>query len=420
MTLMTLVKHVAGILPPGGARPLDEPLTTVTNREALSVRAPKPAAQRKTRGRLEFLDSLRGWAAVYVLLYHTALIPSPALTVPKWAAPAVLNGGTGVTLFFIVSAFSLCLSARPGESHGTAWTAFMLRRFFRIAPLFYLILLVSLVRDVLLFGAWHSPAMIAVNAAFLFNFWPGQETGIVWASWTIGVEMPFYALFPFLMTRTRTIAAAIALTLGFLIVEMVWPGDEILHLAGVSAAVSSSYRNFELFRYLPVFASGILIYQVFTRFIENAPRRPSVGWGLLLGSLYLYASLLRGNVGVGVVYDAYYWQIVVFGLLILGLAIQPNIIVVNSITRYVGKISYSVYLIHTTVIYLLIPVFRSIEGLGWSPTGSFGACAVLTLGLTLLLSTMAYHLVERPGIRLGRRLISRLAPSGRPSLPRPA
>lgn len=85
-------------------------------------------------GRLTSLDSLRGWAAAYVIVYHTALMPNPALHTPAWAAPVVLAGGTGVTLFFVVSAFSLCLAARPGEDRGFPLAAYALRRFQDRAP----------------------------------------------------------------------------------------------------------------------------------------------------------------------------------------------------------------------------------------------------------------------------------------------
>jgi hypothetical protein len=41
---------------------------------------------------------LRGLAALYVLVYHLALVPIPALAVPDWMAGFVLFGGSGVTL----------------------------------------------------------------------------------------------------------------------------------------------------------------------------------------------------------------------------------------------------------------------------------------------------------------------------------
>ena len=67
--------------------------------------------------RLDFVDSLRGLAALYIVVFHTAAVPYPALEVPDWARLVVYNGKSAVTLFFVVSAFSLChtMKAHGGE-----------------------------------------------------------------------------------------------------------------------------------------------------------------------------------------------------------------------------------------------------------------------------------------------------------------
>ena len=87
--------------------------------------------------RLEAIDGLRGVAALYILVYHLALLPQPNLTVPLWASRFVLTGGTGVTLFFLMSPFCLCLSKQKRRQESQLTMNFYLRRFFRIAPLFY-------------------------------------------------------------------------------------------------------------------------------------------------------------------------------------------------------------------------------------------------------------------------------------------
>ena len=115
-----------------------------------SIPVPLPSGER-----LDSIDALRGIAALYVLVYHVALIPQPNLGVPSWAARYVLTGGTGVTLFFIVSAFCLCLSMRTHQDEPSPTMRFYVRRVFRIVPLFYLWLAASWVRDWLLHGVRH-------------------------------------------------------------------------------------------------------------------------------------------------------------------------------------------------------------------------------------------------------------------------
>jgi len=153
-----------------------------------------PSAQ-ETLHRLDFVDSIRGLAALYVVTFHLVYIPNPSLRLPFWVRSFITNGDTGVTLFFIVSAFTLAYSMnqRGGEPRSTL--RFYVRRFFRIVPLFYFWIFLTSIRDFVSFRVTHSIQDILLSVFFVFNFIPGKSTGIVWASWTLGIEMIFYLLF---------------------------------------------------------------------------------------------------------------------------------------------------------------------------------------------------------------------------------
>jgi len=99
----------------------------------------------------------------------------------------------------------------------------------------------------------------------------------------------------------------------------------------------------------------------------------------------------------------------VFACMFMGLALSPWRLVVNRATRFLGKISYSVYLVHTTVIFFLAPVYHWIYRHAPSLTACFLASLALTLLLVLPLSWLTYRFVEEPGIRLGKRISRRLA-----------
>src|SRR5947209_15395493 len=84
--------------------------------------------------RIEFIDSLRGLAILGVLLVHAGQATAGLSSAMTKLTTA---GQYGVQLFFVASAFTLFLSqdSRKNESHPIR--NFFIRRFFRIAPLFY-------------------------------------------------------------------------------------------------------------------------------------------------------------------------------------------------------------------------------------------------------------------------------------------
>jgi len=67
--------------------------------------------------KLHAIDTLRGLAAVQVIAFHLATMPNTRLATDPWSRPFIEHGNSGVTLFFLISAFTLALSmkTRTGE-----------------------------------------------------------------------------------------------------------------------------------------------------------------------------------------------------------------------------------------------------------------------------------------------------------------
>ncbi|MCX5882897.1 MAG: acyltransferase family protein, partial [Deltaproteobacteria bacterium] len=149
----------------------------------------------------DFIDALRGYAILLVLLVHSSQSVTP---INQTLQLLMSNGARGIQLFYIASALTLCMSWRFRSKHEISpFRDFFLRRFFRIAPMFY----VAIVFYVLLYGfslRYGSPNgiewwFVPLTALFLHGFHPETITSVVPGGWSIAVEMNFYLVLPLLL-----------------------------------------------------------------------------------------------------------------------------------------------------------------------------------------------------------------------------
>jgi len=115
-----------------------------------------------------------------------------------------------------------------------------------------------------------------------------------------------------------------------------------------------------------------------------------------------YSGTYLGKVGAD-------WSAPAWMLLILGLAIYPMKPIVNAVTRFYGRISYSVYLNHPIVVVLLMPSYARICRHVPGPGLGLLACFFVTFLVLTPWAYITYRLIEQPGIRFGSRLIKRLS-----------
>lgn len=351
--------------------------------------------------RLDFLDALRGLAAFYVIIYHMMLLPEPDLVPPRWLSLVAHNGGMGVTLFFVVSAFSLYYTMPLRQREPMPWASFFIHRFFRIAPLFYLWILLSMVRDKISFDVGHGLGEIVASATFVFNLLPQQQEGFVWAGWTIGIEMAFYAVFPLYYMiagdRWKSLMLAIWLLIGWIAVK------GVLDYFPLETRTRDMFVQWSFIRHLPVFACGAIGYHLLVS--DGKPTHRSPGFGMALSSIgaLIYVGLVNGWTP-NILGDQYYWQAAAFLLLVLGLGWAPVRVLVNRFTVYLGRISYSLYLNHPTVVFLLAPIYAWIYDRQLGLTLSFIGCFVATIIALIPLSELTYRLVEVPGVKLGKKV----------------
>lgn len=352
-------------------------------------------------GKISSIQSLRGIAACYVMLFHLSHITFyPTVSPPNYLAWFVDAGLSGVSLFFIISAYTMCLSS--DSRHENSLTPFLVRRFFRIAPLFYTWIALACTRDYLIFGKLHSTEEVIWNALFLINFKRDFIEGIPWAGWTIGVEMTFYACFPLIFNLTKSIQRAIIALTIFLAIGLQWSAHFLeLHSDSKYAMMGFASR-------LPIFILGILLYRL-QKASENisqkykifvAPGSVTLGCGLIGFASYTRSGILLLPLD--------YTQALGWALLVYGMLVKPPRLANFKPLLFVGEISYSVYLSHATVLHLLsfaglfsaISVWTGDEGLLF-----YLSCFSIGMAIVLATSYVTYLLIERPGIKLGSSLL---------------
>ncbi len=93
--------------------------------------------------KLDYIDGIRGWAIILVIIVHTFFVMNPSEHLKYF----ITHGALGVQLFFIASAFILFYSLDNRKfDEKSPVRNFFVRRFFRIAPFFYIMMIVALWR----------------------------------------------------------------------------------------------------------------------------------------------------------------------------------------------------------------------------------------------------------------------------------
>ncbi len=354
--------------------------------------------------RIEGLDALRGIAALGVVAVHSVNMFPIGPGVPNWITSLVL----GVPLFFVISAFSMSTAYADGLNSRVALRRYWLRRLFRIAPLFYVILFAWLAYFDHLGSHSRPLAEILANLTFTFSLVPSMQISLVPAGWSIGIEMLFYAAFPLLLLNRGIIVAT-----GFLLVSLLLAWN---YNSGIEEAV----RPYQFWTHpltnAPYFCFGILLWRVLAAL--PLQRRP------LLARAFLFLAVLTGAgmLAFGPVINSAQtstlpvpmtlilgWGLA-FGALVLSQALHPEALLVNRVTRFLGRISYSLYLSHPLLIYAsgLPPLVAGWIGIP-ALTAPLVILAVATLAIPL--AWLLFTIIEAPCIEMGRRITTRAAAS---------
>ncbi len=336
--------------------------------------------------RLSYLDSSRGLASLAVLLAHFQLTVLPQFNdswIQKTPLKLLFDGEAAVLYFFILSGYVLTMSIKKVENPNILfYSKFILKRIFRIYPAFIFTLFASFL--LLKFipcqtVGWLSrywttlPDFTAlIKQALLIVRLPNDPLQrILPHDWTLSIEMAVSILLPFLAIASKKSP--------WIILLFSYSAIKFLHLDP----------------FVWDFSLGIFIAQLSIekdRQIDRKWKFPLILIGVfLLFFSYLFPEIMQ--VADKVLIHNKSWGLTILLYLLLSTESYKNLLSFPPLT-FLGKISYSFYLLHLIILYYLNAVFTGLNA---------ALFLAIYLSVTLLFASITYYLIEKPFISLGKQ-----------------
>lgn len=384
------------------------------------------------------LDSIRGIAATSVVIHHLLLMPTFLAAFPHnaWINCSFFRSAwLLVDLFFVLSGIVMSLSYVDGDFERFSLREFMVRRLARVYPLHIVMLLANLLFRLLRISlvvagiVVAAPTAFEVNNAysFLLNVLLLHSMGFIdylsWnaPSWSISVEFYTYLVFGLIVLiaqRMRSIAWFYALSgilvVGSLIIIVFVLGKESLGLQ----------TDFGILRCFVSFFLGVLTVRV----VRSLPARPRPATQGALQVLAMTASVVLVSI-VEAIPAASFLAPLTFALFLGSLLAFPEALLVPRILVarplvWLGRRSYSIYMVHALVVLLAEYFVRAIGPRTIATLDSIWAGLPASLNLAvslaavLAVSHLTYIYIEIPGGRFLRNLLGSrpdFAPSPSPA-----
>lgn len=332
--------------------------------------------------RYGFIDAIRGIAACSVMfqhsLYASGLLISATNDQLTGFIPRMLElGETGVVAFFLVSGFVIPLTLDKTHSVKLFW----LHRALRIYPLYILIFFATF--------AVHAGGDIRSVKEFLVNFLShlffvqeyAKQEEFVGGSWTLSLEVVWYSaiscLFLLSLDKKTTLLVWLSVLVSMLVDSVCAFGHHLptgrlsMLLCCVLGLVCYRHSKDELSIKTFLLFAAILTATIIVNLLA----------GLRLFPSSHPTSTFQSSI------DS--WAIAA-AIFFIPFATRKSTIWAHPAGAFLGRISYSIYLLHPILLYVILQT--PIRGL---------LLMVITFACTIALAILTYKYVEAPAIRFG-------------------
>lgn len=387
------------------------------------------------------LDSIRGIAATSVVIHHLLLMPTFLAAFPHnaWINWSFFRSAwLLVDLFFVLSGIVMALSYVDGDFGCFSLREFMVRRLARVYPLHIVMLLANLVFRLMRIGLVMAGVVAAVPAAFevnntysfVLNLFLLHSMGFVdylsWnaPSWSISVEFYTYLAFGLVVLLAQRFGSSLYFYGAAALVAL---GSLIVIIFVLDKPSLGLQTDFGVMRCFASFFLGA----VTARIAKGVPR---TGSPRLQGALQFVAMI--ASVALVSIVEAYpaasFLAPIVFAVFLGSLLAFPHAtlvprMLVASPLVWMGRRSYSIYMVHALIVLLSEYFVRALGHRSIVAIDSIFAGLPATLNLVaslaavLAVSNLTYLYVEIPGGKLLRNVFrsrARLTTSPAPSVGR--
>ncbi len=392
---------------------------TAGGRSVPAVVAPPPG-----HPRFPLCDSLRAVAAISILVAHSATVAGVVDSASYRALFAHSN--VGQPLFFLLSAFLLYrpfVSARVTAAPAPKIRDYARRRLLRIMPAYWLALTVLAIYPGLQ-GVFTHDWWVYYGLLQIYPVHAGCGCGLV-VTWTLAVEVAFYAALPLYVLAMNRFAAPgsgrrwirrellVILTLaavsllvrawstssdGRLYLQETLGGTFVWFSLGLTLAIASvafaarerpsRAVGFVAAHPMAPWAAAAVLYGLLTAWRPGIPVPAATTRADLSGQLGAHVVL--------VVIAALIFLPAIFGDRAGGL---PRRLLGSRILRWLGLVSYGIFLWHAPILFEL----NRVHAAEWIPGSRFVSLTAATLALSTACAAVSYYVVERPLMRLKYR-----------------
>ena len=329
----------------------------------------------KIKREIPILDNLRGIAAWSVCLYHFICTTIGFINHDSFIYKVFSFGSYGVHLFFVISGLVIPWSLYHSSYQIKNFFKFFIKRLARLEPPYIIsvIIMLSIILVRKFSPAYNgnevviSTKQLLLHVGYLIPFFKGT-TWLNNVYWTLAIEFQYYILIGVLY---------------FLFVSKLFYVRYLAYLLIIILPIILPYSGFLPF-WLPVFGIGISIFLYRSNFI-------SITEFIIVSLLFAVDIFIFNQITACVV------------SLISEIAIVLAFSKTNKILAWLGKLSYSVYLMHAIVGAAVVNI------LSHYATNTFTKIGIAVIGIivTFISSYLMYLFVENPSKKLSSKLAYR-------------